>query len=86
VVPPVVMVLVMVMMVVVSLVMPVVPRRVVGAVTGLRDAGSADDDRPGRAEQCDCACDSPGHPLLLFDWVPDQGGAARVAPSRRHWS
>jgi hypothetical protein len=48
-------VMVLVVMVVVALVMAVVTGGIVGPVARLGDAGSADGDRPGDAEQCDCA-------------------------------
>jgi hypothetical protein len=44
-----------VMMVVVTLVMAVVSGGIVGAVARRCDTGSADHDRPGDTEQCDCA-------------------------------
>jgi hypothetical protein len=50
-----VMALVVVVMVVVALVMAVVSGGVVGAVARRCDTGSADHDRPGDTEQCDCA-------------------------------
>jgi hypothetical protein len=79
------MALVVVMVVVVTLVMAVVSGGIVRAVARRCDTGSADHDRPGDAEQCDCACESLGHlSLLVVD--PSQGARERVAPSRGHWS
>jgi hypothetical protein len=48
-------VVVSVMMPVVVMVMTVMPRGVVGTVTRLGDARSADHHGAGGAEQCDCA-------------------------------
>jgi hypothetical protein len=44
-----------VMVLVVVVMMMVMPRRVVGTVTRLSDARSADHHCAGGAEQCDCA-------------------------------
>jgi hypothetical protein len=48
-------VIVVVMVLVVLMVMVMVPRGVVGTVTRLGDARSADHHCAGGAEQCDCA-------------------------------
>jgi hypothetical protein len=50
-----VMTLVVVMMVVMTLVMALVSGGIVCAVARRGDTGAADHDRPGDAEQCDCA-------------------------------
>jgi hypothetical protein len=49
------MTLVVVMMVVMTLVMALVSGGIVCAVARRGDTGAADHDRPGDAEQCDCA-------------------------------
>ena len=46
---------VMVLVVMVVMMVTVMPRGVVGTVTRLGDARSADHHRAGGAEQCDCA-------------------------------